>query len=69
MQIAALAGPVFADSALQLIYKATQGIPRLVNHICTHALFDAQRRCSEVIEDSHIGRILADLERQRGLTA
>jgi type II secretory pathway predicted ATPase ExeA len=69
MQIAALASPVFADSALQLIYKATQGIPRLINHICAHALFDAQRRNSEVIEDSHIGRILADLEKQRGLTA
>jgi type II secretory pathway predicted ATPase ExeA len=69
MQIAELTSPVFADSALQLIYKATQGIPRLINHICTHALFDADRRGSAVIEDSHIGRILADLERQRGLTA
>jgi type II secretory pathway predicted ATPase ExeA len=29
MQIAALASPIFADSTLQLIYKATQGIPSL----------------------------------------
>jgi type II secretory pathway predicted ATPase ExeA len=69
MQVAGLSSPVFADSPLQLIYKATQGIPRLINHICTHALFDAERRNSEVIEDSHIGRILADMEKQRGLTA
>jgi type II secretory pathway predicted ATPase ExeA len=67
MQIADLTSPVFADSALQLIYKATQGIPRLINYICTHALFDAERRHSEVIEDSHIGRILADFEKQCGL--
>jgi hypothetical protein len=59
----------YPDTGGQLIYKATQGIPRLVNHICTQALFDADRRGSAVIEDSHIGRILADLERQRGLTA
>jgi type II secretory pathway predicted ATPase ExeA len=69
MQIVELSSPVFADSALQLVYKATQGIPRLINNICTHALFDAERRNSEVIEDSHIGRIMADLEKQRGLTA
>ncbi len=69
MQIAELASPVFADSALHLIYKATQGIPRLINNVCTHALFDAEHRHSEVIEDSHIGRIIADLEKQRGLTA
>ena len=66
MKVAQLTSPVFADSAIQLIYAASQGIPRLINHICTQALYEAGRRGSEVIEDQHIGRILADLERQRG---
>ncbi|CEO88716.1 Type II secretory pathway component ExeA (Predicted ATPase)-like protein (fragment) [Syntrophaceticus schinkii] len=51
---------------MQLIYSATQGIHRLINHICTYALYDAQQRGSDVVEDKDIGRILADMERQRG---
>jgi type II secretory pathway predicted ATPase ExeA len=66
MKTAAMTSPLFSDSALQLIYSATQGIPRLINHICTYALYDAQQRGSDVIEDKDIGRILADMERQRG---
>ena len=54
------------DSVLQLIHSATQGIPRLTNHICTYALYDAQQNGSDVIEDKDIGRILTDMERQRG---
>jgi type II secretory pathway predicted ATPase ExeA len=66
MKTAAMTSPLFSDSALQLIYSATQGIPRLINHICTYALYDAQQRGSDVVEDKDIGRILADMERQRG---
>lgn len=44
MKTAAMTSPLFSDSALQLIYSATQGIPRLINHICTYALYDAQQR-------------------------
>jgi type II secretory pathway predicted ATPase ExeA len=42
MKTAAMTSLLFSDSALQLIYSATQGIPRLINYICTYALFDAQ---------------------------
>jgi len=66
MKQAGVTTPVFADSAVDLIHSETKGIPRLINTICTHALYEAKRTGSEVVEDAHIGRILADTERQRG---
>ena len=66
MTQAGLSTPVFADSALALIHSETKGIPRLINTICTHALYEAKRNGSQVVEDAQIGRILADTERQRG---
>lgn len=67
LKISGAMAPVFSDSAMQLIFAASQGIPRLINHICVQALLEAERKGQEVIEESHIGRILADQERQRGL--
>lgn len=58
--------PIFAESALQRVYAASQGIPRVINLICSHALFDSTNRKQEVIEESDIARVLADFERQRG---
>lgn len=66
MKQAGLTTPVFADSALGLIHSETKGIPRLINTICTHALYEAKRNGSEVVEDAQIGRIFANAERQRG---
>lgn len=66
MKHADMTSPVFSDSALGLIHSETKGIPRLINTICTHALFEAKRNGSEVVEDAQIGRILADTKRQRG---
>lgn len=58
--------PVFSDGAIQMVFAASQGIPRLINHYCIQALYEAERLCSQVIEESHIGRVLADNDRQRG---
>ncbi|MBT9142746.1 MAG: hypothetical protein DDT32_02113 [Syntrophomonadaceae bacterium] len=60
MQTANLATPVFAESAVAQVHAASQGIPRVVNLICTQALYDAAQRGHDVIEESHIIRILAD---------
>jgi type II secretory pathway predicted ATPase ExeA len=57
--------PVFAESAMQRIHTASQGIPRITNQICTQALLETTNKGAEVIEESHIARILADIERQR----
>lgn len=57
--------PVFAESALGRIYAASQGLPRVVNLLCTHVLFEAAARMLEVIEEPDVVRVLADLDRQR----
>ena len=66
MKTAGLERPVFSDSALQMIHAASQGIPRVVNLICTHALYEAEGKGYEVVEEMHIGRVRADLDKQPG---
>lgn len=60
--------PVFAESALARIFAASQGLPRVVNQICTQILLDATARSLEVIEEADVVRVLADMDRQRGVT-
>jgi len=66
MKSAELSTPIFAESALLLAYSATQGIPRMINLICTQVLYEAYHKNMDVIEENHVGRILADMDRQRG---
>lgn len=66
LHLSGIEQPVFAESVLQRVYAASQGIPRVINLICSHALFDAINRRQEVIEEGDIARVLADFERQRG---
>lgn len=54
--------PVFTDGAVQMMYAASRGIPRVVNQLCTQALYDAAVRDSEAIDDSHVQRVLTDQE-------
>jgi type II secretory pathway predicted ATPase ExeA len=58
--------PVFSEGAMGLVFTFSQGIARIVNHLCNLALLEAMGKNLEVIEESLIGRILADVERQRG---
>jgi type II secretory pathway predicted ATPase ExeA len=60
--------PVFAESALGRIFAASQGLPRVVNQICMQLLLDAAARSLEVVEESDVVRVLADMDRQRGVT-
>jgi len=66
MKAARLDKPLFSEGAIKMIYSATQGIPRLINYICSQSLYDAGYKGYEVIEESHISRVLTDMERQRG---
>ncbi|MCL6543463.1 MULTISPECIES: ExeA family protein [Bacillati] len=61
--------PVFAESALSRIFAASQGLPRVVNQICTQILLDAAARNLDVIEEGDVVRVLADMDRQRGVTS
>ena len=62
---AKLERPVFSESAVQTLYAASQGIPRVVNQICNQVLFNLPNTV-EVVEEMHIARVLTDMDRQRG---
>lgn len=68
MKVAGQEKPVFAEGALQRIYSASQGLPRVTNQICTQALLEAGHKDMDVMEEAQIIRVLADMDRQRGLT-
>lgn len=66
LELAKLQRPLFSESAIQMLYAASQGIPRVVNQIASQALFEAEDKNADVVEEIHIGRVLADMDRQRG---
>ncbi len=41
LQIAGASQPVFSPEAVQLVYRYSKGIPRLINLICEHAMISA----------------------------
>jgi len=69
MKVSQTESPLFAEGAMQRIFAASQGIPRITNQICSQALLDATSKKMDVVEESHIVRILADMDRQRGVTS
>jgi type II secretory pathway predicted ATPase ExeA/cell division septation protein DedD len=52
----------FSPPALDLVFVASAGIPRLVNRICDRALFNGYIDRSAQIGQIHVGRALQDLE-------
>ena len=58
--------PVFTEDAKRLIHATTQGIPRIINLLCGHALYAAQKREENAVEEKTVKSVIADLERQRG---
>ena len=66
MQQAGATLPVFSDSAIRAIYRASQGLPRIVNSLCTQCLYAAAPKQSEVIDEGHVQSVLTDQEQQRG---
>lgn len=67
MKVSQWPKPVFAESAMGRIFSASQGLPRVINQICNQILLDASSREPEVIEESDVVRVIADMDRQRGL--
>ncbi|MEC0229763.1 ExeA family protein [Paenibacillus alba] len=68
IKTACLSSPVFSETAMHLVHTASQGLPRVINQICRHVLHDAAGKQHEVVEEIHITRVLADMDRQRGAT-
>lgn len=48
----------FSESAIQMLHAVSQGIPHIVNQICSQALFDG--KSADVVGEMHIGSVLAD---------
>jgi type II secretory pathway predicted ATPase ExeA len=54
--------PPFTIDAIDLIARASRGIPRLVNSICDNALLLAYASEDLIINTSHISQVLNDLD-------
>lgn len=53
---------VFSDDACQSVYQATEGVPRLINQLCDHALLVAFSAGRLRLEASQIEEAWADLQ-------
>ena len=53
---------VFTDDACQSVYRATEGVPRLINQLCDHALLVALSDGRRRLEAAHIEEAWADLQ-------
>ena len=54
--------PLFADDALKLIAKASEGIPRIINNLCFNALFICRALNSKQVDASMAAEAVADLQ-------
>lgn len=54
--------PLFSKAAVDEIYRATEGLPRLVNIVCHKALMVAFGRGARLIDRDHVRRAIEDTE-------
>jgi type II secretory pathway predicted ATPase ExeA len=54
--------PLFTEDACQAVYKATGGVPRLVNQVCDHALLMAFAAGQRPVDSARIEEAWADLQ-------
>ncbi|MEM9058538.1 MAG: AAA family ATPase [Pseudomonadota bacterium] len=52
--------PRFSDRAIARVYRASRGIPRLVNLLCHKALLAAYGSGAAAVSDRHVRRAIAD---------
>ena len=62
LQIAGAAQPIFRPDAVQMIYQASGGIPRIINLICENSLIFAYVDQSEQVAPSHVALVVQDLK-------
>jgi type II secretory pathway predicted ATPase ExeA len=53
---------IFSDEAFRAVFQATDGIPRLVNQVCNHALLLASQSGNRKIDAARVGEAWADLQ-------
>jgi type II secretory pathway predicted ATPase ExeA len=55
-------GEVFPAETCQMVHKATDGVPRLINQVCDHVLLLAYAAGIRQIEPAHVEEAWADLQ-------
>ena len=53
---------IFSDETCRSVYQATDGVPRLINQVCDHALLLAYVAGRHQIEPAHVDEAWADLQ-------
>ena len=66
MNLASLDRPVFTDGAKKLIHATSKGLPRVVNLLAGPALYQAEQKNDNAVEEKHVHSVIADWEKQRG---
>lgn len=61
MQVAGADCEIFTDSAISMIYKYSNGVPRLINTICDNALLEGFLFKNTSVDDSIIKTVAIDL--------
>ncbi len=62
LALAGVGHPLFTEEALQLLHKHSQGLPRRVGLLATHALLDAAVCRTPLVEEASMRRAVAELE-------
>lgn len=62
LKVSGSAKPIFTDAAIQHIYEASRGMPRIINNICDLALLSGFIRKAEFIDRDIIVQVAHDLD-------
>lgn len=62
LSVAGARGEIFTEGALKAIYSYSQGIPRLINNVCTNVLLTAFGRGERPIKASTVNETASELE-------
>ena len=64
--IAGYQDQLFSDSFIAGVYDHTKGVARKINNLCRNALLLGATENKQVLDDSHLKRVILDLEGQVG---
>jgi type II secretory pathway predicted ATPase ExeA len=61
LHVAGCLTDIFTEEAINLVYQATNGIPRLINAVCDNALLEGYLEKANIIDASTIRTVAVDL--------
>jgi general secretion pathway protein A len=61
LNVAGCQRDIFSEEAINLVYQATNGIPRLINAVCDNALLEGYLAKANIIDGSTIKTVAVDL--------